>query len=173
MAAIRAEIPPTGESRLSIDLHRAFEVRRPVGDVWRFLTDPVSIAACMPGAHLLDIQEGRFVGEVELKLGPFGTTLAGHAGFQELDVSRHSVLMAASATETTGDGTADLRMRSRLLQRDGPVTEVDVRLAVRLAGRLAGPIVSRLLTGAAELLLRRFASCVRSRLEESRGLADT
>ena len=171
MAAARAEMPLTREVRLSIDLHRAFEVRRPVGEVWHFLTDPGSIAACMPGAHLLDVQEGRFVGEVELKLGPFGTTLAGHAGFQEMDASRHSVLMAASAAETGGDGTADLRMRSRLSQRDGPVTEVDVRLGVRLAGRLAGPIVSRLLNGAAELLLRRFVSCVRTRLEEADGVA--
>ncbi len=123
----------------------------------------------MPGAHLLDVEDGRFVGEVELKLGPFGTTLTGHAGFQEMDVSEHSVLMAAAAAETTGDGTADLRMRSRLSQRDGPVTEVDVKLGVRLHGRLAGPIVSRLLTGAAELLLRRFASCVRTQLEEAGG----
>jgi len=44
-------------------------------------------------------------------------------------------------------------------------TSVDVRLGVRLAGRLDGPILSRVLTGAAEILLRRFASCVRHRLE--------
>jgi len=150
---------------MSISLHRAFEVRRPVEDVWRFLTDPHSIAGCMPGAHLLDIVDGTFVGEVNLKLGPLGTTLAGEAGFRELDTTNHSVLMAATAKEVTGDGEADLRMRSRLSGGSDFRTSVDVRLGVRLAGRLDGPILIRVLTGTAEILLRRFASCVRHRLE--------
>ena len=154
---------------MSISLHRTFEVRRPVEDVWRFLTDPHCIAGCMPGAHLLDIVDGTFVGEVNLKIGPVGTTLVGEAGFRELDSAGRSVLMAATAREQTGDGAADLRMRSRLSEHDHSVTSVDVRLGVRLAGRLDGPIVSKVLTGAAEILLRRFAACVRSRLERTDG----
>ncbi len=150
---------------MSISLHRAFEVRRPVEVVWRFLTDPHSIAGCMPGAHLLDIVEDTFVGEVDLRLGPIGTTLAGEAGFHELDAGEHTVLMAASAKEIEGDGTADLRMRSRLAQLDGAGTHVDVQLGVRLAGRLNGPILSRVLAGAAEIVFRRFVSCVRASLE--------
>ncbi|MEK6254229.1 MAG: hypothetical protein N2B05_06020, partial [Gemmatimonadales bacterium] len=67
--------------------------------------------------------------------------------------------------ELTGDGTADLRMQSRLSGESDSRTSVDVRLGVRLEGRLDGPILSRVLTGAAEILLRRFASCVRHRLE--------
>jgi len=157
------------ESALSISLHRTFEVRRPVEDVWRFLTDPHCIAGCMPGAHLLDIVDGTFVGEVNLKIGPIGTTLAGEADFRELDSAGRSVLMAATAREQTGDGAADLRMRSRLSEHDHSVTSVDVRLGVRLAGRLDGPIVSKVLTGAAEILLRRFAACVRSQLERTDG----
>jgi len=155
---------------LSISLHRAFEVRRPVEDVWRFLTDPHCIASCMPGAHLLDIVDGTFVGEVNLKIGPVGTTLTGEAGFRELDSAGRSVLMAATARELTGDGAAALRMRSRLSERDHSVTSVDVRLGVRLAGRLDGPIVSKVLTGTAEILLRRFAACVRNRLEKTHAL---
>ena len=150
---------------MSISLHRAFQVRRPVDEVWRFLTDPQCIAGCMPGAHLLDIVDGTFVGEFDLRFGPVGTTLTGEAGFHELDAAEHSVLMAATATELSGDGAADLRMRSRLSERERSVTSVDVQLGVRLAGRLDGPIVSTVLTGAAEILLRRFAACVRDRLE--------
>jgi carbon monoxide dehydrogenase subunit G len=150
---------------MSIRLHRAFQVRRPVEEVWDFLTDPHCIAGCLPGAHLLDIVDDTFIGEVSLKLGPLGTTLAGKAGFEKLDAASHSVLMAASATEVTGDGAAELRMRSRLAGDGATQTSVDVDLGVRLEGRLDGPILSRLLAGAAEILLRRFASCVRHRLE--------
>lgn len=150
---------------MSIHLHRVFEVRRPAADVWRFLTDPRSIAECMPGAHLLDVVDGTFVGEVTLKLGPFGTTLNGEAGFRELDPDGLSVLLSATASELSGDGTADVRMRSRLSERGDALTQVEVRLGVRLGGRLDGPILRRLLVGASEVLLRRFVSCVRSRLE--------
>jgi carbon monoxide dehydrogenase subunit G len=150
---------------LSISLHRDFEVHRPVDEVWRFLTDPRCIAGCIPGAHLLDIVDGTLVGEVRLKLGPVGIALAGEASFQELDAAEHSVLIAATAREPDGDGAADLRMRSRLTEHGHSHTRVDVRLGVRLAGRLDGPILSRVLGGAAEILLRRFAACVRKRLE--------
>ncbi|MBT8461511.1 MAG: carbon monoxide dehydrogenase, partial [Gemmatimonadetes bacterium] len=34
---------------MSISLHRSFEVRRPIDEVWSFLTDPHSIAGCVPG----------------------------------------------------------------------------------------------------------------------------
>jgi carbon monoxide dehydrogenase subunit G len=152
---------------LSISLDRAFEVRRPVDEVWQFLTDPRRIAGCMPGAHLLDIVDGTLVGEVRLKLGPVGLSLAGEAGFQEMDVEERSVLIAATARETNGDGAADLRMRSRLSEQGRSHTNVEVRLGVRLAGRLDGPILRRVLGGAAEILLRRFAACVRHSLEAS------
>ena len=152
---------------MSIRLHRAFEVRRPVEEVWDFLTDPHCIAGCIPGAHLLDIVDDTFIGEVSLKVGPLGTTLAGEADFREMDAAARSVLMAATARELTGDGAAELRMRSRLAGNSATRTSVDVNLAVRLEGRLDGPILSRLLSGAAEILLRRFASCVRHRLEAS------
>lgn len=171
VGADRARCPIPPGDQMSISLHRAFEVRRPVEDVWHFLTDPHSIAACMPGAHLLDVVDGTFVGEVSLKLGPLGTTLAGQAGFRELDAAGHSVLMAATAREVSGDGAADLRMRSRLSER-GATTSVDVHLGVRLDGRLDGPILSRVLAGAAEILLRRFASCVRHRLEAAQAIAE-
>lgn len=157
---------------MSINLQRTFDVRRPVDEVWRFLTDPRRIADCMPGAHLLDIVDGTFVGEVELKFGPVGTTLAGEAGFREIDEAKHSVLMSAKARELSGDGKADLRMRSRLETSGASATRVQVALGARFEGRLDGPIVSRVLAGAAEILLRRFVSCVRHRLEEREGMED-
>lgn len=150
---------------MSIRLNRSYEVQRPVAEVWAFLTDPHCIAGCMPGAHLLDIEDGRLFGEVDLSFGPVGTKLHGEAGFEEMDEAAHSVLMGATARESRGDGGADLRMRSRLEAGDEAATLVEVDLQVRLAGRLDGPILGRLLAGAAEILLRRFVACVRHQLE--------
>lgn len=151
---------------MPITFKRTFEIRRPVDDVWAFLTDPRRIAECMPGAHLLDIVDGTFTGTVDLAFGPLGTTLEGEAGFEQVDRTDHTVLMAAHAQEIADDGGAELRMRSRLLALDSRATRVDVDLGVRLSGRLAGPIISRVLGGAAEILFRRFFTCVRRTLEE-------
>lgn len=152
---------------MPITFKRAFEVGRPVDDVWRFLTDPHRIAECMPGAHLLDIVDGAFTGTVDLTFGPVGTTLEGEAGFEEIDRAEHTVLIAARAQELKDDGHAELRMRSRLLEIDSAATRVDVHLGVRLSGRFAGPILRHVLGGAAEILFRRFSACVRKRLEEA------
>jgi carbon monoxide dehydrogenase subunit G len=120
---------------------------------------------------LLDIVDGTLVGEVRLKLGPVGISLAGEAGFQEMDLEEHSVLIAATARETNNDGAADLRVRSRLSEEGHSFTNVDVRLGVRLYGRLDGPILRRVLGGAADILLRRFAACVRHSLEANAATA--
>jgi carbon monoxide dehydrogenase subunit G len=151
---------------MSITLKRAFEVGRPVDDVWLFLTNPHRIAECMPGAHLREIHDEKFTGEVSLRLGPFGTTLRGLAGFQEMDRESHCVLMAADAREIEGTGRAEVRMRSRLQPVNDSATHVDVRVGVRLSGRLDGPLLRRVMAGAAEIVFRRFVGCVRDRLEE-------
>jgi carbon monoxide dehydrogenase subunit G len=152
---------------MPITFRRDLTIRRPVDDVWRFLTDPDAIAGCVPGAHLLDIVDGTFTGTVDLSFGPIGTTLAGEAGFREIDAAAHQVLLVAEAREQQRDGGAELRMRSRLSEIEPAATRVDVDLGIRLSGRLAGPILRNVLGGAAEILFRRFFACVRQRLEET------
>ena len=149
---------------MSIALEREFTVRRPAADVWAFLTTPERIAACFPGAHLLEIVDGTFSGEVDLGVGPLRTRLQGRAEFREVDEVRRTVLLVAEAAEVEDDGGASVGMRSHL-RDDGTSTRVEVRLGVRLSGRLDGPIVRRIMAGAAEILFRRFVSCVRDRLE--------
>lgn len=152
------------EPGMSIALHREFTVHRTADRVWSFLTTPESLAACVPGAQLLEISDDRFSGEVDLGLGPLRTRLRGRAVFEELDAERRIALLSGEADEVDGDGGAQLRMRSRLGEA-GPLTEVEMWLAVRLSGRLDGPIVRRVLGGASEILFRRFVSCVKERLE--------
>jgi len=153
---------------MSIALQREFSVRRPADEVWHFLTSPQRIAECFPGAHLLEIRDGAFTGEVDFGLGPLRTRLRGRAEFREIDAARRTVLLVAEAREVEADGGARLGMRSRLEER-GAATRVDVQLGVRLSGRLDGPILRHVLSGAAEIVFRRFAHCVRDRLEAARG----
>lgn len=151
---------------MALSLERVFVVDRPIEEVWRFLTDPHRIAACLPGARLLEIVDERtFLGEVAVRLGPLGTTLRGTARFDALDRAEHSVRMAAEACELEGSGTGELRMSSRLADMEGARTRVEVEQVFYLSGRFALLLASGVLLRGAEWVLERFTVCMRSKLE--------
>ena len=143
----------------------SFRIARPAGDVWAFLTDPANVASCLPGARLLDVLDERsFLGEVALRLGPFGLRFRGEARFTRLDAGAGLAELEATAQEERGRGAGEMRMRSRLLP-DGEGTRIELEQTLRLSGRLAGFVASALVRQAAEYVLGRFADCVRARLE--------
>ena len=42
----------------------------PVAEVWKALLDPVVLAAVMPGCEKLELVDGAYVGELNIKVGP-------------------------------------------------------------------------------------------------------
>jgi hypothetical protein len=48
-----------------------------VQDVWRSLLDPVVLAAVMPGCEKLEFVDGRYLGELNIKIGPVQGKFAG------------------------------------------------------------------------------------------------
>jgi len=149
---------------MAVSLEKSFSVDRDSDAVWRFLTDPANVAHCLPGARLLEVLDDRtFRGEVALKFGVFGLTFRGLARFTELDVDRLSASLEATASELRGWGEGEMRMRSRL-SSDGATTLIHLEQSFRVTGRLSGVVATSLLTGAAEFVLARFASCVRTQV---------
>ena len=154
---------------MTVCLEKSFSVDRDVDVVWRFLTDPVNVASCLPGTRLLEVVDDRtFRGEVALKFGPFGLTFRGRARFTELDAERLSASLEAFASELRGWGDGELRMRSRLSSDHG-TTWINLEQSFRVTGRLSGVVATGLLTRAAEFVLFRFASSVRDQLETWEG----
>lgn len=133
--------------------------------VWQFLTDPANVAACLPGARLVQVMDERtFEGEVKLKLGPFGLVFRGLAHFAELDPESRYARLEASASELKGWGDGEMWMHSRLLTEEG-ATRIELEQSFRVSGRLSGVVASGLLRRAADFVLTRFVSCVRTRIE--------
>jgi carbon monoxide dehydrogenase subunit G len=154
---------------MAVCLEKSFSVDRDSDVVWRFLTDAANVASCLPGARLLEVVDDRtFRGEVTLKFGLFGLTFRGRARFTELDEDRLSASLQAVASELRGWGDGEMLMRSRL-SSDGGVTQIDLEQSFRVTGRLSGVVATSLLTRAAEFVLFRFASCVRTQIENWEG----
>ncbi|MCL7961266.1 MAG: SRPBCC domain-containing protein [marine benthic group bacterium] len=150
---------------MTVTLEKSFRVNRDREVVWRFLTDPANVAACLPGARLVQIMDERtFEGEVKLKLGPFGLVFRGLAHFAELDPESRYARLEASASELRGWGDGEMWMHSRLLSDEG-ATQIELEQSFRVSGRLSGVVATGLLRRAADFVLTRFASCVRSRIE--------
>ncbi len=153
---------------MTVTLEKNFRIDRDREAVWQFLTDPANVAACLPGARLVRVLDKRtFEGEVKLKLGPFGLVFRGLARFTELDPEARRARLEASASELKGWGDGEMWMRSRLLaEEDG--TRVELEQSFRVSGRLSGVVATGLLRHAADFVLTRFATCVRSRIESER-----
>jgi carbon monoxide dehydrogenase subunit G len=154
---------------VTVTLEKSFRVNRERDVVWRFLTNPANVAACLPGARLVQVLDERtFEGEVVLKLGPFGLVFRGLARFTELDPDTRHARLEASASELKGWGDGEMWMRSRLLS-EGGATRIELEQSFQVSGRLSGIVATGLLRRAADYVLTRFAACVRSRIEKPEG----
>ncbi|MEJ2547136.1 MAG: SRPBCC domain-containing protein [Gemmatimonadota bacterium] len=154
---------------MTVTLEKSFRIDRDRDEVWRFLTNPANVAACLPGARLVQVLDERtFEGEVRLRLGPFGLVFRGLARFTELDPDEWHARLEASASELKGWGTGQMWMRSRLLPEQG-ATRVELEQSFQVSGRLSGVVATGLLRRAADFVMTRFAFSVRSKIENEEG----
>lgn len=153
---------------MAIEIEKEFHVPQSVDAVWRFLTDPERIVECLPGARLIDaIDERTFRGEIELKLGPIGTTFQGLIRFERLEPARHRVLMSGEGKDERGTGNVRMTMESELASADGGGTRVWVLQTLSLTGRLASFGRGGVIQPIADLVFGRFTDCVRAKLAEA------
>jgi hypothetical protein len=53
-----------------VKLAGEYKFEAPVAEVWKALLDPVVLAAVMPGCEKLELVDGAYVGELNIKVGP-------------------------------------------------------------------------------------------------------
>ena len=151
---------------MAIEIHKSFEVNRPVEDVWEFLTTPERVVECLPAAKLTErVDDRNFRGEMGVRLGPIGVTFQGTIHYDSLDVENHEVSMHGEGKDARGSGSVKMQMRSSLKPLDGGGTHVDVSQSVSLAGRLASFGRGGIIQNVADFMFGRFTECVKGKLE--------
>ncbi len=147
---------------MQIKIEKTFSVDAPIDEVWALLTDPEQVVSCMPGADLDEVVDERnFKGRVGLKVGPVRAQYRGAARFEELDVERHYMRIAA---EGTGSGSASVVMTGQLRSLETGGTEANVLAEVDMTGRLV-QVGSRLIQFVSDQLFDQFVERIRNRLE--------
>lgn len=135
-------------------LHQEFVVSRPLGVVWAYFHDISRVAACLPGAEYLGEKEGKHLGKVTSKVGPFQASFEGEAtvAYNEGD---KTIQMEGKGVDRKGASRGKMTM-SCALEQAGTGTKVVVDSDVQLSGTIAQFGRTGLITEIANLLVADF-----------------
>ncbi|MHA6618947.1 2Fe-2S iron-sulfur cluster-binding protein [Pseudonocardia sp. DLS-67] len=124
---------PTGAPSATVQVRAELDV--PVEKVWEVLDDFHRLAACLPGAELLEVLGAdRYRGRATVALGPVKLAFDGMA--QVVEREGYRMRVAAQGADTGGSTTqADIRLRTEPGPSGGTVLEADA--ALHLSGRIA------------------------------------
>ena len=150
---------------MGIPIEKSFVVAAPAAAVWEFLTDPVKVASCLPGAAITGKEDdSTWAGTITVKVGPVTASYRGKLRFERLDAAAREAEIAASGQETRGKGGADMRMKSRVVERGPRETEVTVASDVNVVGVLA-QFGRGMIQDVSDQMFRKFTEAMRRQLE--------
>jgi hypothetical protein len=128
--------------------------------VWRALTTPESITACLPGCEgLEETGQGEYRVTMRVGIGPIRGSYTGTVRIADIDVpSRYTMTVDA----TGSGGFANGQGAVRLAAADGAI-EVRYAGQVAVGGRIAS-VGQRMVGGAARMIIEKFLKCAAARL---------
>jgi carbon monoxide dehydrogenase subunit G len=155
-------------------LEHAFDVDAPLDTVWEALVDVQRVAPCLPGAQVTEAgEDGTYSGTFSVKIGPATAAYRGTMKMEEVDEAAHRVTMRANGTDKRGQGGAKALMASRLSEREGGGTHVEVETDLTITGRLASFSRGGMVQDVSNRLLQEFASCLQASLRTEQDAAAT
>ena len=150
---------------MGMEISKSFVVKAPKAAVWDFLTDPYQVAKCLPGAAVTEkVDDQTYAGTMTVKVGPVTANYRGKLRFERLDEAAGEADLAASGQETRGKGGADMRMKSRVVDKGPGETEVTVVSDVNVMGVLA-QFGRGMIQDVSDQLFGKFSEAMRRELE--------
>ena len=151
---------------MAIEISKSFVVRASPDATWSFLTDPVRVARCLPGASITNqVDERTHAGTITVKVGPVAATYKGTMRFERLDPAARMAEIVAAGQDVRGKGGADMRMTSTLVERAPGETEVRITSQVNVMGILA-QFGRGMIQDVSDQMFGKFVEAVRAELEK-------
>ena len=132
----------------------------PLSAVWAAIRDPALVAACVPGARLIDVAGDRLSGEVRASLGPIETLFTGQ-GTMTFDEADHRAVILGEGSDTKSGTRLTARAVLQLLERDKDSTSA----VLAIDYTLRGPLAQFARTGLVREFAAEIAGVVASNLE--------
>jgi hypothetical protein len=150
---------------MAMEISKSFVVRASPEAAWSFLTDPVRVARCLPGAAITNqVDERTHAGTITVKVGPVTATYKGTMRFERLDAAARTAEIVAAGQDVRGKGGADMRMTSTLVERAPGETEVRITSQVNVMGILA-QFGRGMIQDVSDQMFGTFVEAVRAELE--------
>lgn len=144
----------------------SFVVGQPAAIVWAFLQNVPAVAACLPGAELVEsTPDGVQRGKVSVNLGPFKATFEGEAKVTT-DPAARSGHVDGRGVDKRGGSHSRMVLDYRVQDVDGK-TRVDIDVDLTLSGPIAQFGRVGLVTEVANVLIGEFTSNLDARLSQS------
>ena len=121
---------------MAIEFDHSFTVPVPPEQAWDVLLDVQTIAPCMPGASVDEVDGDVVNGRMRIKVGPVSLTYRGTAKFTERNPETRTLALEASGKETRSAGTASADVLATLVP-DPAGTLVNIHTAMNVTGRPA------------------------------------
>ncbi len=146
-------------------IEQTFTLNASPAHVWKFLSDPLQVAACLPGAKITArIDEQTYEGTLTVRIGPVSATYTGQVRVERLDARRLEAEIRAHGQGLLGRGGAEMRMVSRLVPLADGGTEVRVESDVAITGTLA-QMGRGMIESLSAQMLRQFTAAMKQRLD--------
>lgn len=140
-----------------------FSVSKPLDTVWEFFQDIEQVAACLPGAELLeDRGDGSYAGKVEAKLGPMTATFEGEATVTP-DASNKTGHIEGKGADRRGGSRGQVKVDYTMSEAGGQ-TLVNVDADVTLSGSAAQFGRTGLIKELSGRLVNEFVECLEAKL---------
>ncbi len=157
---------------MAIPIEKRFVVRAPAARVWEYLTDPYRVASGLPGAAITEqLDEQTYGGTITVKVGPVASSYKGQVRFERLDPEARVAELTGRGLDVRGRGGADMRMTSRLVERQPNETEVTVTSEVSVTGILA-QFGRGMIEDVSDQMFEKFTAAMRAELEGGEGGSD-
>lgn len=151
---------------MALQFEHAFVVKAPPDRVWAYLTDPYRVAPALPGASITEkVDDQTYAGGITVKVGPVSAKYRGTVRFESLDPAARTAEIVARGQDTSGRGGADMRMKSRIVERSAGESEVSVVSEVNVTGIMA-QFGRGLMQDVSDQMLKRFTEAMRAELEK-------
>jgi uncharacterized protein len=121
-----------------------------VDEVWKALLDPVVLAAVMPGCEKLELVDGQYVGELNIKVGPVQGKFSGKVDLKDI-VAPVSYTMNVDGRGAPGFVKATAAVK---LEAEGDSTRIRYDADAQVGGKIAS-VGQRLLEASSRAITKQ------------------
>jgi len=153
---------------MAIKIEKTFQVQERLESVWKFLSDPLKVAKCVPGAQITEVVDNHtYKGLIKVQVGPSITDYKGQLRIERQDDQAHEIEMVGKGQDVRGKGSASMKMTGKVRSLQEGSSEIITVSEVNVVGLLA-QLGARMINEVSSKMFEQFTVNLQRQLEKER-----